>query len=152
MLSKQQIGEEPFKVDKRRMNSFGDVGIVCPDKCISEIIGVVGEYVVLDGVAKRPQVLYREDARRARIAFAECMNLPDICYESREMRYGLLWGKSPVGEIALALKLIFQRRGNPFRAFIANGILLQYPFAFGDVVVANLPGELVYTEKEFAVD
>ena len=91
VLPKQQIGEEAFEVNKRRMNSLWDVGVVCPDKRVSEIVGVVSEYVVLNGVAKSPQVLNREDARRTRIAFAECVYLPDIRYEPREMRYGFLW-------------------------------------------------------------
>ena len=41
VLSKQQIGEEAFEIDKRWMNALGDVGIVCPYKCVSKILGVV---------------------------------------------------------------------------------------------------------------
>ena len=48
------------------MDSLRDVGIVCPDEGVAEIIGVFVEDVVDDFIAKHPQILDREDSRSAR--------------------------------------------------------------------------------------
>ena len=75
VLSQKKVAEKPFKIDECRVDTRRNVCVISPNKGVAEIIGVVREYVVGGLIAKRPQILDRENGRSPRVTLAECVYL-----------------------------------------------------------------------------
>lgn len=76
MLAKKQIAEKSLKIDRRIVNAFHQILIVCPHQRIAEIPGMVCEKFIIDVEAYGAEILYRKDRCSARVPFAECVDLP----------------------------------------------------------------------------
>ena len=85
-LSQNQTFKEPLKRREIPMYAFEWIIVVGPYQRIAEEPGVLRKEIVRRIDLHRPQVLDGKDRRRARIAFAKRVNLPDAGDEPREMR------------------------------------------------------------------
>lgn len=77
MFAEEQVAEEALKIDRRIVDAFHKILIVCPRQRIAEIPGMVCEKVIVDVEAYGAEVLNGKDGGGARVSFAECVDLPN---------------------------------------------------------------------------
>ena len=138
-LVQQKIAEEPLKVSPITFDPLLIIGIVRPHKRIAEIPRVLLEHVVRRAIAERLQVFDRENGRRARIALAKRMHLPDLGDETGEMRDDLRRRLAAVVKFAFVRKIAYERLFQRRRIPVGHGRLLQHPFVLADVDRPQFP-------------
>ena len=108
MLAKKQIAEKSLKIDRRIVDAFHKILIVCPHQRIAEIPGMVCEKVIVDVEAYGAEVLNGKDGGSARVSFAECVGLPNPGDKARQVGDHFISGDSFVAERAFLFDVIFQ--------------------------------------------
>ena len=134
------------------MNVLWDVDIVRTDECIPEEERIVGEDIVRYLETEFAQIANGEYGRRARIALAKSVNLPNIRNKAGAVRDGFVRIKVFVVEFAFALEFLLKCRRDDIGTFVAHHVFAQNPLLLRDVVVADLSGELVHASEKLAMD
>ena len=102
--------------------------------------------------AGKTQIFDREDRRGAGVAPAERVDLPDAVNEFRNMRDNLRERQPLITELLFPVEVMIQRPADLIEADIQHRIAEQHPFALGEVVFAELPGELENAIEDSLVD
>ena len=124
------------------------VRVIGPDERIAEIPGILLEHVVRRMIAERTEILDGKDGRRAGVALAERMHLPDLRDEPRKVRYDLRRRLPAVVVFALVGKVAYQRGLERRLVAIGDRIFLQHPFVLADVARPQLPRRRKNTAKQ----
>lgn len=151
MLAKKQIAEKSLKIDRRIVDAFHKILIVCPHQCIAEIPGMVCEKFIIDVEAYGTEILYGKDSCGARVSLAECMDLPYPGDKACQVGDHFVPGDSFVTVCAFLRDVIFQGPVQIFPIQVTDRRSFKHPFFLRDVIVANSSGMFEYTVKNSPV-
>ena len=110
-----------------------------------------GKDFVIDRKSHRAQILNYEYCRGACVALAERMYLPQIGCKTAYVAYYLVCRESAIIEQALLFQVVFYGTLKVGGIHIVHGVASEHPFAFGNVIIANLPCVLEYALKYVAM-
>lgn len=134
------------------MNTFLQIVIVCSNQCITEIPRVFTERIVIDTEPKGFHVLNHKHGGGSCVTLAEGMNLSNIRCKLYKVLHRRFHGQSLIGKLFFGGKIIIQRIFYAIKISIDNCFAVQYPFFFGNVILADLSGVVKYTLKQSAVN